>query len=63
MQFKSLIYLLSIVAVVVAQAPQDVLNKLATLKIKVAVLDKAINAFPDSGGKVEQALVSRHYCE
>lgn len=63
MQFKSFAYLLSAVAVVLAQSAQDVLSNLATLRTQLTTLDGAINGFPDTGGSLTQALVSRHYYE
>ncbi|XP_006464073.1 hypothetical protein AGABI2DRAFT_194662 [Agaricus bisporus var. bisporus H97] len=58
MQFKSFAYLLSAVAVVLAQSAQDVLSNLATLRTQLTTLDGAINGFPDTGGSLTQALPS-----
>jgi hypothetical protein len=61
MQIKSFVYLLSAVSVVVAQTTQAILSNLAVLETRLTTLDNAINAFPNSGGSLVQALVSRYY--
>lgn len=58
MQFKSLVFLASAIALVLGSTTQDVLNDLTTLKSRVTTLDNDINAFPNSGGTLTQALVS-----
>ncbi|KAF9445147.1 hypothetical protein P691DRAFT_735440 [Macrolepiota fuliginosa MF-IS2] len=56
MQFKSFLYLASVLAVSLASTPQTVLSDLTALQSSITTLDNAINAFPNTGGSLVAAL-------
>jgi hypothetical protein len=58
MRFSSLAYIASVITIALGSTVQDVLNDLANLQASVTTLDNDINAFPDTGGDLLQALVS-----
>jgi hypothetical protein len=60
MQLKSLLYLASAVAIALCATVDDVLADLANVQTQVTALDNAVNAFPDTGGSLNDALVCSH---
>ena len=58
MQLKPLIFFASGIAISWGATAADVLNDLSNLQAQVTQLDNAINAFPNAGGTLVQALVN-----
>jgi len=58
MQLKPLIFFVSGIAISWGATITDVLGDLNSLQAQATELDNAINAFPNSGGTLTQALVS-----
>jgi len=58
MQLKPLIFFASGIAISWGTTVADVLNDLSSLQAQVTQLENAINAFPNTGGTLVQALVN-----